>query len=218
MNSTELIETFREEMNDTQLPHLWSDPLLFRYLNEAQELFCRRTEGIEDSSTPSVCRVAVVADTDWYPISEKILKVREAVDVATGRTIDLMNMEKASLKGVRFDGRPGPLKLFVTGLEKHKLRAWPMPGRPAAVELRVFRLPLVQITDDGDQPLEIDEQHHLALLLWVKHKAYGKEDAETFDRRKSDEYESRFYAYCATAIKEQGRARRNAGTVMYGGV
>lgn len=218
MNSTEILDTFREEMNDLVSPYLWSDALLYRYLNEAQEMFCRKTEGIEDSSTESICRLAVTAGEDWYPISRKILKVREAINVATGRPVDLMNMEKASVKGVLFNGYPGPLKLFVTGLEKHKLRAWPLPNQDVNVELRVFRLPLEAITDDGDQELEIDEQHHLSLLLWMKHRAYNREDAETFDRRKSDEYEARFLAYCAEARKEQERARRATGTVVYGGI
>lgn len=127
-------------------------------------------------------------------------------------------MEKASMKGVLFNGHPGPLRLFVTGLEKHKLRAWPVPNHGATVELRVFRLPLATITDDGDQELEVDDHHQFGLLLWMKHKAYGKEDAETFDRRKADEFEARFYAYCHSALKEQERARRNTGTVMYGGL
>ena len=217
MNSTELLETFREEMNDVETPHLWSDALIYRYINEAQEMFCRKTEGIEDSSSP-LCRLEIEEGTDWYLLSRKILKVREAVDTRTGRPYEIMNMEKASTKGVLFNGNPGPLKLFVTGLEKSKLRAWPVPSVATTVELRVFRLPLETITDDGDQELEIDEQHHLALLMWVKHRAYGKEDAETFDRRKSDEFEMRFYAYCAEAFKEQGRARRSVGTVIYGGI
>ncbi len=224
MNSTESLETFREEMNDVEQPYLWSDALLYRYLDDAQKMFCRLTEGIEDSSTPAVCRLVIAADpdtgeySDWCALSPKVLKVREAVDVSTGRAFPVVNMEKASEQGVRFDGNPGPLKLFVAGLEKGKLRAWPKPATDVTVELRVFRLPLASITDAGDQELEIDEQHHLALLHWVKHKAYGREDAETFDRRKSDDYEQRFRAYCAEARKEQERARRSVGTVLYGGL
>lgn len=223
MNSTELLEVFRDEMADTAAPYLWSDALVFRYMNDAQEMFCRLTEGIEDSSTPAICRLSVEVGTDWYATSPMVLKIREVVDVSTGRPYDVMNMEKASAKGVHFNGNPGPLRLFVTGLEKNKLRAWPMPNVSAEVELRVFRLPkpvVAQsaITEDGDQTLEIDDRHHMALLLWMKGKAYGKEDAETFDRRKADDYEQRFYAYCTQAKKEQERARRNVGTVMYGGI
>ena len=155
----------------------------------------------------------VVADT-----CGNLTKVREAVDVVTGRPYEIMNMEKASLNGVHFNGNPGPLKLFVTGLERGKLRAWPMPAEDSVVELRVFRLPLARITDAGDQNLEIDEQHHNALLLWMKHLAFSKQDAETFDRGKADECEGRFRAYCHAALKEQERARRNSGTVVYGGL
>jgi hypothetical protein len=78
-------------------------------------------------------------------------------------------------------------------------------------------LPLVNIDEDADE-FEIDEQHHLALLHWVKHKAYSKDDAETFDRRKADEFEARFRSYCAAAKVEQNRARHPAGSVMYGGL
>jgi len=218
MNSTELLEAFRGEMYDVETPYLWSDADVYRYMNDAQNMFCRLTEGIEDSSSADVCRLTVVAGTEWYPLSRKVLKVREAVNTATGRPYEVMNMEKASLQGVLFDGNPGPLKLFVTGMEKHKLRAWPLPSEDATVELRVFRLPLETITDIGDQELEVDEHHHNALLLWMKHLAFSKQDAETFDRGKADECEGRFRAYCHAALKEQERARRNSGTVVYGGL
>ena len=52
----------------------------------------------------------------------------------------------------------------------------------------------------------------------MKHLAFSKQDAETFDRGKADECEGRFRAYCHAALKEQERARRNSGTVVYGGL
>jgi hypothetical protein len=75
-----------------------------------------------------------------------------------------------------------------------------------------------RITTAGDQALEIDEQHHNALLLWMKHLAYDKQDSETLDKGMAAEYEARFRMYCAAALKEQERARRNSGTVIYGGL
>lgn len=218
MNSTELLEAFREEMKDVEVPHLWSDADIFRYLDDAQKMLCRLTEGIEDSSTADVCRLNVVPGTEWYPLSQKILKVREAVNTTTGRPYGVVNMEKASLQGVLFNGHPGPLKLFVTGMEKHKLRAWPMPADSATVELRVFRLPLKPITDAGDQTLEVSEHHHNALLLWMKHLAYLKQDADAYDKNAASEFEAAFRTYCHAALKEQERARRNVGTVVYGGL
>ena len=33
MNSSDALEVFREEMNDEATPYLWSDSLVFRYLD-----------------------------------------------------------------------------------------------------------------------------------------------------------------------------------------
>jgi len=217
MNSTDLLGVFRDEMADTEAPYLWSDAMLRRYLDDAQKVFCRKTEGIEDSSTPAITRLDIQAGVEWYATDKRILKVRKAFDTATGRELPIVNMERAGAEGIRFDGRAAPIKALVAGLEKHKLRAWPKPSAGATIDLSVFRLPLEPITGP-DQDLELDDQHHLALLLWMKHRAYGKEDAETFNRAKSEDYEARFYLYCAEARKEQERARRVTGTVLYGGL
>ena len=126
-----------------------------------------------------------------------------------------LKIEQGATFDKTYTWKAGPLKALVAGIEKGTLRAWPLPNEAAEVVLDVFRLP--KPVGEGDS-FEIDEQHHMALLLWVKHKAYGKEDAETFNRAKSDEYEQRFYAYCAQARVEQERARRNTGNVAYGGL
>lgn len=217
MNSSELLEVFREEMNDEATPYLWSDSWFFRRLDEAQKKFCRLTEGIEDASTPAITGATLTAGSSWVTLDPRVLKVREVVNAATGRPYKIHSMEDAARLGVVFNGRTGAVETFVFGLEKHKLRAWPTPTADLTLELRVFRLPMETITDVGDQALEIDEQHHLPLLHWVKAMAYGKEDIETFNRSKRDDYEARFLSYCADARKEQGRARHDAGTVAYGG-
>lgn len=218
MTSSELHDHFRREVSDTKKPYLWSSADIYSWINDAQTMFCRETEGIEDASTVSICRINVVPATEWYTISPKIVKLRRVTRVDTGRVVPVVNMEKAPSYGIRFDGRPGPLKVLVTGFEKHKLRAGPTPNETVTLELAVFRLPLETITDAGDQALEIDEQHHLSLIEWVKHKAYLKDDAETYDRRRSDEAGARFFAACAKAKIEQVRARREVSTVLYGGI
>lgn len=288
MNTTDLVDQYRSEMGDTEKPYLWSDQLIYGYAGDAQKQFCRWTNGISDARTPAVTKLAILPGTQWYETHPSILKVRTVQRTDTGRDVALVNAERMSQFGVQFDGRTGPLKYLVMGLEAHALRAWPIPstaGRltlasvgitpiaaatlplvssagayfgqsvsglgiaagttvtavaptsvglslattaavPAAtpiyldltIEMTVFRLPLTAITDDGDQALEIDEQHHSHLLLWMKHLGYDKQDAETFDRRKSDDFAQRFNTYCAEAKKEQDRARRVVGAVAYGGI
>lgn len=218
MTSTELLAAFRDEVADTVLPYLWSDATVYRYIDDAQKMFCRRTEGIEDSRTAAVTQLAVVPNTEWYPTSKLILKIRSVTRNDTGRSVEVVNVERAPERGIYFDGRKGPIRALVAGLDKSALRAWPIPNETVTLSMSVFRLPLEAIADEGDQDLEVDEQHHQALLLWAKHLAYNKQDAETADPNRAADYEQRFYAYCAAARIEQERARRVVGTVAYGGI
>ena len=51
-----------------------------------------------------------------------------------------------------------------------------------------------------------------------KHRAYMKQDAETFDRTKADEFEKRFNAYCGQVKEEERRKAFKVRTVAYGGI
>ena len=212
MDTTELLNLFRTEVRDLEQPYLFQDEQVYAYINAAQVEFCRRTQGIEDGRT---FKLNVVPGEEWYALNKRILKLRKAYFTATGRPVEVINQERAEQQGVRFDGRPGPLKVLVAGIQKDSLRAWPLPNEAVEVTLDVFRLP--KPVGEGDQ-LEVDEQHHMALLHWVKYLAYGVNDTETFDRRKSEEYEAKFIAYCERADAEQTRYRRQVGTVQYGGL
>lgn len=215
MNSTELLEAFRSDVVDNETPPLWADVEVYRYIDEAQKMFCRLTEGIEDARTPSVTQLTVPAGTEWIDHSPLILKIRAAF--RDGRPLGLVPFEgTADLFSYR-SGSQGTPKALIIGESKNALRVHPAPVEDTAITLAVFRLPLKSITDAGDQNLEIDEQHHEGLLHWVKHRAYGKQDADGFDPRKAAEAEGAFRAYCAQAKREQGRARHPAGVTMYGG-
>ena len=212
MDTTELMGVLRAEVNDAVLPYLVSNALLYLYIDDAQKMFCRRTEGIEDGRQFSL---AIMPDVEWYDIDKKILKIRRVYNAANGRSLNFTNTEKADSLGVVFDGKRGPIKTLVAGAEKNALRAYPMPSEVATVKLEVFRLP---VTVEAGDEFEIDGQHQLSLLLWAKHKFYGNQDSEVGDPRKATEYEQRFLAYCAEARKEQERARRVVGDVVYGGI
>ena len=203
---------FRSEFDDAVLPYLVSDELAYAYIDEAQKMFCRKTEGIEDGRS---FQLAIVPATEWYDLDKKILKLRKATDAATGRPVTMVNQERAEQNGIRFDGRTGPLRALVLGIEKGAARAWPMPDTSATVTLEVFRLPATVVEHDE---FEIDEQHHQPLLMWVKHRAYGIKDSEVYDKRASEENLTNFERYCAAARIEQERARRVVGTVSYGGL
>jgi len=213
MNTTELLAVFREEVSDIAEPYLWSDALVYTYIDDAQKQFCRDTYGVADARSFTV---SVLADgTEWYDTDASILKIRTAADSLTGREVPLVPVEKMTAQGMFFDGKTGPLRALITGLEKHTLRAFPKPNLAATVNLSTFRLPVTVASGDV---FEIDDQHVLPLLYWVKHKAYNKQDSEVFDKDASDRFLAMWNAYCTAAKNEQSRAMHTAGAVMYGGL
>lgn len=286
MNTTELLELFRDEVGDQESPYLWSDEFVYARIGDAQKQFCRKTNGIADARTAAVTKLRVVPGTEWIDLDESILKIRTITRADTGAPVRALNTEHLEDEGVRFDGTAGTLRAVVQGFEEHAVRCWPVPptgtqftaattaiaalgaivleldvtnlykgmtvtaaGIPEfttitevgtasvtlsaattaeiasattitfdlTLNLSVFRLPIVPITDAGDQELEIDSQHHEHLLMWVKHRAYGKQDAETYDKKKSADCKADFFSYCEAAKAEQNRARRVGTPVAYGG-
>jgi len=76
----------------------------------------------------------------------------------------------------------------------------------------------VKIVDDTHPLDEIQDEHHLHLLSWMKYHAYNKQDSETFDRTKAQEAEARFRAYCTQVKAEWERYKHKTRVVRYGGV
>lgn len=212
MTNTELLAIFREEVSDLEAPYLWSDASVYRYIDEAQKQFCRDTYGITDARKH---KVTIVAPTEWYTLSPKVLKIRSAADSLTGADTPLIAVERMAERGMRFDGRAGPLRALITGLEKGKVRAWPTPNTASVVQLSVFRLPEDQAV--GDE-FEIDDQHVVNLLYWVKYRAYSVQDGEAYDKRMAERNFDAHVAYCARAKDEQSRLMHSADCVAYGGI
>jgi len=212
MNTTELLADLRTELFDSVAPYFWSDGTLYKYIDDAQKQFCRLTYGIEDARS---FKLKVVPDTEWYKYDPSILKVRSVVDAATGRDVPLVPVEKMASMNLRFDGLKAPIRNLITGLEKGSFRAHPMPSVAATLDMRVFRL---SNTVGAGDDFEIDEQHHIFLMLWCKHRAYGVQDADTYDAKKAAEYQEKFERYCAAAKVEQSRLMHSAGAVVYGGI
>lgn len=216
MNSTDLLEQFRLDLNDLEEPYLWSDKEVFGYMNDAQRMFCRLVGGLGDVSS-GFTLLDYTSASDWVATNPLILKIRNATDAATGRQIEILNEQDMRRRGMRFDRNPGRVQRLVIGLEEHRARLHPYPVDAGQIQLSVERLPLLAITGE-DQDFEIDEQHIEHLGLWMAYRAYSKQDAETFDRTKSAESKAAFEVYCFDAAAERERARGKVRTVAYGGI
>lgn len=215
MLSTELLDQFRLDVVDVELPYLWSDAEVFSYIDSAQKQFCRNIGGLGDASS-SVTSLAVSVGTEWITRSPLILKVREAY-LPDGTPLTLVNYEDLKAHGIRFDGSVGQPKALILGMEENSVRLWPVSNVVTSVRLVIDRLPLKSI-NDADQKLEVADHHKDGLGLWIRHRAYSKQDAETLDRNKAELSKQEFERYCAAAKREADRARHKTRVVSYGGI
>jgi len=225
MDSTALRDLFRSEMRDEATPYLWSDAEIYSYIDDAQKMFCRLQGGIADASS-AVTRLSVTAGDVFVPISPLILKIRGARRSADGYDLEILNFEDMQSRrsvddygyrsGYRIDNTVGIVKAIVVGMEANKIRLVHIPQEDQLIDLIVYRMPLVSITA-GRQALEIDEHHHRHLLHWMKHLAHQKQDAETYDRGRSDMFRAEFLAYCDQAKAEREKREHKYRTVVYGG-
>jgi hypothetical protein len=216
MDSSQLLDLFRSEMSDVDLPTLWSDDEIFNYIDDAQKMFCRLAHGINDAMS-KVTQISVLTTTDTAATSPTILKIRQAYQVSDGQPIEIINYEDLGRLGVRLDGRTGPVKMLITGMSQDMVKLYPAPNVANTIQLLVERLPLKGITGSG-QLLEINDRHHPHLLLWVKHRAYLKQDSETRDDKKAADMKMAFKEYCELAFREKERAMHKTRVVVYGGI
>lgn len=226
MLSEELFDAFRSDVVDVETPYLWSTDEVWRYMNDAYVMFARLTDGIADS-TSDLTRVDVVTAEADAEVSPLILKFREARLASTGRKLEIINhtdlpmtsrSDYGQLRYLYTNRMPGPVRYMVVGKQR-KLVTWmQVPTEDDTVELVVDRLPAERITRPGQTFSDIGEEHHEHLLLWMKARAYAKQDAETFDKGRSEHYKSEFTAYCALAKAEATRYKSKVRSVVYGGL
>lgn len=225
MNSNDLYDAFREDIVDTALPYLWLDDEVFRYMDAAYRMFVRLTGGISDfTSDATVVEISAgEALADLHPSVLRIMSANKAsdeqdltiinmVDEATTESDDYFQL----LRSIR-STQTGAVRKMIIGAERNKVRWINVPEVSDTVNMHIYRLPLVHVTD-GSHPLdEIDDDHHIYLLDWMKHLAYKKQDSETFDKTKSDDAEETFKKYCAQVKAEWERYKHKTRIVQYEG-
>lgn len=229
---SDLYDLFRSDLDDEAKPFLWTDVEVFLYMDDAYKQFVKHIGGISDE-TSALTLVQIVAGQSYAVVSPRILKFELATLVSTQDQLKIINKQDMNnivycdygiTRSVSSD-RPGRITHVVVGVERTarggKVKWVQQPIVNDSVQLAVKRLPLDDIT--GDEPdfdfYEIQEHHHQHLLAWMKHRAYGKQDAETFDKSRRDEYRQEFISYCTEAVQEAERyTSKPTRVVAYGGI
>lgn len=229
MNANELADYFRSQVRDDVAPYLWSDEEVLTYMNEAQKMFVRLTNGIYDVSS-AACTVQVVSGQKFATLNPAILEIREAyyiqpvtnykrkLEIISLADIDsLATSDYGIYNNPSIQDLPGVVDYMLTGEERNKVRWINVPTENATVQLTIARLPLTTLTET-QLTLEVPDEHHVYLVEWMKHLAYNKQDGDAFNPRISTESEMRFRAYCDFAWKEWERYRHTHRSIAYGGI
>jgi len=213
MNSTELRDYFRMQVVDTVRPYFWTDIEVFTYLNEAQLMFCRLTDGIADADTTEVTVVPVVTGEIFAVAHPSIITFRNAILVSTGGELEIKNHTDIH----KWLNQTGRVSQMIIGLQDGLLRWNYTPAVDDEVNLLVYRRPLEDITGVG-QELEIDTRHHVSLVHWMKYLAFMKQDTEIQDSSVANKCAADFSAYCAQVKVEQEHYKHKPRAVAYGGI
>ncbi len=226
MDSTALYDAFRSDVVDTARPYLWSEDEVWRYANDAYRMFVRLIGGVPDFDS-DICAIDVVAGEAVAEINPNILRIMSATRRSDSNVIEIINStdlgkmrskDYGQTKQLVMDNVAGPVRYAVLGLRKNALRWIQVPIDADIVDLVIYRLPLNTISDHGQELTDVEEDHHIHLLSWMKHLAYKKHDADTFDAAASDKGEADFRSYCAVVRAEMARYQHKTRTVTYGGL
>jgi hypothetical protein len=229
MTPGDLLAAFRSAMGDEVRPRLWTDDEVWEYLNDAYFMFVRLTGGIADFGSPDSpwCSAEVFSGEPASPLHPSLLRITNAHLRSTGRPLEIVNYTQLMTRGyddygerlpARLDDKRGPVRTMVIGMRKHTARWVAVPEADDVVDLWVYRLPLKPLNAKSEHLHEVEPLHHPHLLEWMKHRAYGKKDADGFDEPASLRARTLFEGYCTQVRAELERAAYKPRTVSYGGV
>jgi hypothetical protein len=185
MNLRDLTTLFRNEVDDTTAPFLWSDEEVTEFANDAEAEACRRARLLVDSSSADICALAVLAaDAGLVTLDPRVMFVRRA-HVEGARPLARMNMQDMESDNPYWqNATAGTPRMFITDYETGKLLLWPAPDQDEVLLLTVVRTPLEEMNDDDDTP-EIAPRFHRSLRFWMMFRAYSKQDSQANDPKKA---------------------------------
>jgi hypothetical protein len=215
MTGRELVAVLREsKLDDMQLPYLWPDTELLRYLNYSEVQACRRAHLIIDATTASdsgtagtagtlgqrpLCSLPIVGNQATYNLSPKILQVKRcqflsmAVPLIGPMVYEEMDEFMAGWLGtsgtVGTAGSSGNPSYFLNE-PGNTITFILAPSKNDTASLVVSRIPLMSFTLLNSP--EVDEKYHEGLTDWAAHLAFMKPDSDTMNLNLAKFYEDRF--------------------------
>lgn len=188
MTFAEIEQLARREIDDevgTGCDRFVESWQMLAYANEAEAEACIRARLLVDSTTPEICSIPLGARTSIYRYDPRIILILRG---KLAGAVNPLGKVSHTIMDERYPGweeQIGAVEAFVTGIDKGIIRLFRTPEVDGLLNLTVVRTPLNQMVLGVDSP-EIPFQLHPSLVLWIKHKVYNNQDAELFDKNRSN--------------------------------
>lgn len=210
---------------------LWSDATLVRYINEAYQRFCRRTQCLLDRSSVDAAQVPLVEGETVYELHSSVVSVVSAQ--LDGDTADLAFTGHAQLdgfnrvnEGLSFDLNtvasypPGKPLAWSVDEGARDIRVFPAPSADydgVTLNLRVVRQPIEAFStaDMGAVP-EIREEWQLGMLDWAAYRALSNHDVDGENLERANRRKKAFEDLVSEVKSETRWLRRPAITWGFG--
>ena len=200
MNVSELLQHTRARyLRDEEAPFLWSASELLAYLNEAENIFARRTHVLSDDDS-DFTTITTVAGQSRYALDPRIIYVSEAYSDTGFR---IKNATRNRMPRTPYEGKP---RMYTLDAKVSSIRFGPTPDAAYDIDLLVARKPLRVMADKHDSP-EIPEEYHLALCDYVAYKALRNNDTEASNTTAAENFRSAWETMLTQAKRDMYHLR-----------
>lgn len=216
-----LVQKFRDQMDDNELPYLWSEDRIVDWLDEAQRRFAEITQIFKGTTT-----LNIVATEAFVALPTDFIEFRTARSVTAGRRISKRNMnelEHTHAEGVYGESLTGDWmtakgvpSIISLDVQEGDMRLVPIPTADDTLSLYYVRYPK-KITASSSKTELTNEDHQRSLVLYARAMAYDDQDADVYDPRKAEQLEGKFEDKVLEYSSRIRNSTRRAGTVKYGG-
>lgn len=223
ITSDQIADFFRRDVNDPlegpddapDADSLWSEADVYRYMTFAVEKVAEDVAGYFRTRTYDVAAGQSELRLPW-----RVLDVRRAHLESSNRSLREVNIN--DLVATRDYGPRTPMATswetvtgqpdrFCLNYQPNVLRLFPIPTQADRLTLTATFLPLPQ---SPGAPFPFDETADQQLvLLWMKHLAYAKHDADSFNEAMSDKFGSQYASSVRDRHSQLLRRRRAPGNV-----
>lgn len=206
MNLGELIADFRLEEDDNSVPYQWSSIDLKKWFNEAESEASVRANltldsGTADTTLPSG-QSLIAIHPSVYQI-DAIRLVDSGGQVSYPCPSDRIEQDRINRDWRTTTGKPTAFLHDDKSVTFNRIA-----DRAYTVKFDAYRMPLVQMSADSDEP-EIASVHHARLVDWVRHKAYSVPDTDFMNTSKANSSLGAFEEYFGRRPRaEAGRSTR----------